>query len=451
MSLCDIPLLSEVCSFVGEAPARLVTAPFDWAGQAMANSAAWMVEALWVAIDSTTLVDVTTDGFVSVYNLVFGIGVLISLIFFFLQLITGLIRRDPGALRHAFLGLARSILGSFVVITLTALLLEAVDQLCIGLVQAAGESMETLGDKFTLLMIGLGGLNLTSPGVAAILMIFVGFLAIAGTAILWFSLLIRKGLILVTVVLAPLALSGTVWEHARGWVGKWAAFLVAMIVSKLVVVIVFLVGTSQLAAPIDLDIQAVADPLSGIVLLLIASFASYMSYKLIAFIGFDLYQTLSSEQEAKEAVNRRVPVPHKPQKKDDSKKVLDDKSGEGKGKGGGSGSPSKSGTKPPSNPTPDAGTGGSATPAAGAEGSAGSAGAGTAGAGVAAPVVAGAAIVVGTAKAGVDFGKGVGQEADAHAGAPADSESRPMPPSAPPPTIAPNSKPLAPPPAQPSE
>ena len=44
------------------------------------------------------------------------------------QLVTGLVRRDPGALSRAALGLAKSVLGSFLVIGLTGLLLEIVDQ-----------------------------------------------------------------------------------------------------------------------------------------------------------------------------------------------------------------------------------------------------------------------------------------------------------------------------------
>jgi hypothetical protein len=68
--------------------------------------------------DTTTLVDVTRPGYVSVYNLLFGVAVFVMLIFFCLQLITGLIRRDPTALTRAALGLAKSVLGSFVVITL---------------------------------------------------------------------------------------------------------------------------------------------------------------------------------------------------------------------------------------------------------------------------------------------------------------------------------------------
>ena len=147
MGVCDVPVISSVCDAVGEGAASLVAAPFDWLAQAMGAAAGWLFEAVWSVFDTTTLVDVTKPGYIAVYNLLFGIAVFVMLIFFCLQLITGLIRRDPTALTRAALGLAKSVLGSFVVITLTALLLEVVDQLCIGIVQAAGQTTESMGDK----------------------------------------------------------------------------------------------------------------------------------------------------------------------------------------------------------------------------------------------------------------------------------------------------------------
>ena len=73
-----------------------------------------------------------------------AVAVFVVLIFFCLQLITGLIRRDPSALSRAALGLARSVLGSFLVLTLTITLLEVVDQLTIGVIQATGTTLEEI-------------------------------------------------------------------------------------------------------------------------------------------------------------------------------------------------------------------------------------------------------------------------------------------------------------------
>lgn len=161
--MCDLPVISGVCETAGEAAASLVSAPFDWLALALGSAAGWFVEAVWNVFDATTLVDITSDGYLSVYNLLFGIAVFVMLLFFCLQLITGLIKRDLTALTRAALGLAKSVLGSFVVITLTGLLLEVVDQLCVGIVQAAGETTESMGEKITILAGGLAAINIAAP------------------------------------------------------------------------------------------------------------------------------------------------------------------------------------------------------------------------------------------------------------------------------------------------
>ena len=73
MSVCDIPVISNVCDAVGEGTASLIAAPFDWLASSMAGAAAWLMETMWTVFDTTTLVDLNQDGFVSVYNIVFGI------------------------------------------------------------------------------------------------------------------------------------------------------------------------------------------------------------------------------------------------------------------------------------------------------------------------------------------------------------------------------------------
>ena len=257
--VCDIPVLSTVCQTAGQAAGTLVEAPFDWLAQAAGNSAGWMFQSVWSVFNSTTLVDVTSDNYLKVYNVLFGIAIFIMLIFFFLQLITGLLRRDATALHRAALGLAKSVLGSFLVITLTATLLQIVDQLCVGIIEATGTTLHEMGAKIGALVIGLTTINIASAGVGAIITIFLSFLAIAAAAIVWFSLLVRKALLLVGIVLAPIALSGTVWDATKGWVGKWAAFVIALIVSKLVIVVVFLVAINQLNAPINFDLTSISD------------------------------------------------------------------------------------------------------------------------------------------------------------------------------------------------
>jgi len=452
MSVCDVPVISNVCEAVGEGAASLVAAPFDWLAQAMGAAAGWLFEAVWAVFDTTTLVDVTRPEYVAVYNVLFGIAVFVMLVFFCLQLITGLVHRDPTALTRAALGLAKSVLGSFLVITITALLLEVTDQLAIGIVQATGNTMEDMGARVALLAAGLTTINIAAPGVGAIVTIFLAGLAISAAGIVWFSLLIRKALLLVAVVLGPIALAGASWDATKGWFSKWVTFVIALVLSKLVLVVIFLVAIAQVSAPIDADLASISEPIAGIALMFMAAFAPYLCYKFISFVGFDMYHAMSAEQEAKSALNRPIPMPAPP-RTDNAQKVLGSDSGS-------SGTPDPSaGSAPQPAPTGAPTTGGGSGTASADPGTAG-AGGGTAGAGagsgagagagaaagpVGAAAVMGAKVAKDTATAGPKLGGAIGGAATGHADA---AEQTPP---APPPSTPPRPQvPASPPPSRPT-
>lgn len=425
MSLCDQPILSAICDVADETAAMVAAAPIQWIANAVGETAAWFIESLWSVFEATTLVDVTSGEYIAVYNLIFGIGITIALLLFCFQLITAIVRREAGGLTRAGLGLGKSVLGSFVVISLTALGLSIVDQLCVGIVQATGNSVATMGDKILLLTTALTTLNVSSPGVGAIVTLFLGGFTIAAGAIVWFSLLVRKSLLLLAIALAPLALAGSSWDATKTWASKWLMFVIALIASKLVLTVILLVAVSQLSVPIALDIQALTDPLAGIVLLAIAAFAPYMTYKAISWLGVDYYHAMSTESEAKQALNRPVPVPNRlPSNLGSLGKSL--------GENGNSGSGSGSAAKPPG-PGPAAGGGAGGGAAGGAGSGAAGSGAGAAGAGAAGPIGIAAVVAVGAATAGPKLGNALAGQAEGHQdGASGPSESAP--PQAPPST-----------------
>ena len=353
MGVCDVPVISGVCQKAGDAAGSLVTAPFDWLANAMGGAAQWMFQTVWSVFDSTTYVDVTSGAYTRVYNILFGVAVFVMLGFFLLQVIGGMVRREPAALSRAALGLAKSVLGSFVALALLATALEVTDQLCIGIVHAAGTTMNQMGDRIALLGGGLTTLNVAAPGAGAIITIFVAGLAIGAALLVWISLLVRKALLLIGIVFAPIALAGASWDHTRGWVSRWATFVIALIVSKVVVVVIFLLATAQVSAPIDADLRSVSEPLAGVVLMLIAGFAPYLAYKAISFMGFDMYHAMSAEQEAKSALNRPLPIPIGRRGGAEPRKVLD-------GINGSSSSGGAAATAQPPVPGPMSSGGGSA-------------------------------------------------------------------------------------------
>src|SRR3546814_16440296 len=75
--------------------------------------------------------------------------------------------------------------------------------------------MNEMGDRVALLAVGIGGLSLKAPGAAAILTIFLAALAIRAAVIVWISLLVRKALLLVAIVFAPIALAGSSWDPTQ--------------------------------------------------------------------------------------------------------------------------------------------------------------------------------------------------------------------------------------------
>jgi hypothetical protein len=409
MGVCDVPVIHTVCNTAGDAAGAVVTAPFDQLAQGMGGAAAWMFESVWKVIDTTTYVDVTSGEYTKVYNIIFGVAVFVMLGFFMLQVIGGMIRREPAALSRAALGLAKSILGSFVALALLGTALEIADQLCIGIVNAAGTNMNEMGAKVAVLAGGLGAINVPAPGAGAILTIFLASLAIIGAMVVWISLLIRKALLLIAIVFAPVALAGSSWDHTRSWVSRWALFVIAMILSKVVLVVIFLLATAQVSAPIDADLQSVSQPMAGVVLMLMAGFAPYLTYKAISFMGFDMYHAMSAEQEAKASLNRPMPIPLRGRGGGaEPAKIL---GAAGGGTGGGGCTPNgRTATPAPSGggDAPTAGGGG-----AGASGAA--AGGGAAGAGGAA---GGLVVAKDAAAAGPRFGGFVAaqaiEQADAH-------------------------------------
>jgi len=402
MGVCELPVISGVCDSAGEAAASLVTAPFDWLAETLGRTAGWMFESVWQVFATTTFVDVTSGQFQRVYNILFGVAVFIMVGFFLLQVIGGMVRREPAALTRAAFGLAKSILGSFVALTLLAVALEVTDQLCVGIVHAAGTTLEEMGDRIALLAGGLGTIAIPAPGVAVMVTIFISVLAIGAAVIVWLSLLIRKALLLVAIVFAPVALSGSSWDHTRSWAGRWAGFVIALILSKVVLVVIFLLATAQVSAPIDADLTSISEPVAGVVLMLVAGFAPYMTYKAISFIGFDMYHSMSAEQEAKAALNRPIPI-RAGQHASRPRKVLDDSAsstGRGGGFGGGNGSPAP------------AGGGGGGGTSGGASAPSGGRAAGAGGA-----VAAGVVAAKESASAAMRFGRRIGGEAAGQADA----------------------------------
>ena len=101
------------------------------------------------------------------------------------------------------------------------------------------------------------------PGVGAVITIFLAGLAITSAVIAWLYLLVRKALLLVAIVFAPPRPVRIVVGRHEGWISKWAMLMVALICSKLVLVVLFLVAIAQITAPINGVLCSISDRWPG--------------------------------------------------------------------------------------------------------------------------------------------------------------------------------------------
>lgn len=142
--------------------------------------------------------------------------------------------------------------GSVVALGLVQLLLSLVDVAC-GLVErGSGISMSA---ALARLGIALGVTALARGGTAAAIgALLLAVIAAIAALVLWLELAMRSVLILVATAFLPLGLSGLLWPRTASWLRRIGEILTAIAISKLVIVVVLVLGAAALtASPIALN------------------------------------------------------------------------------------------------------------------------------------------------------------------------------------------------------
>jgi hypothetical protein len=254
-------------------------------GQAADSTINW----LWGQLSSATSVQLSGPGFKLDLGIVAAITGVVAVGLFVIQVMTSVLRRDPGGLGRAVRGLVVAFIAGGVAVGVTNLLLAAVDALSAGVVQMAmGSTMDQMGHKL------LGNdaiLNVENPAG----MFLLSIVAIAASVMVWAALLVRKALIVVSAVFAPLAFAGSLADITVGWTRKWIEVMTALVVSKLVLVIIFIVGWGILDAGAGQagsgTTQTITQTATGLLILTLAGFAPWMALKLVHF-GEDQFHRL---------------------------------------------------------------------------------------------------------------------------------------------------------------
>jgi hypothetical protein len=270
-----------------------------------AGAANAAVSWLWLQLNQATSVDLTSPGIKADLIATGAIAALITFALFVIQLIASIIRQDPGGLGRGVRGLGVAFIGAAFAVAATQLVLAAVDQLASGVVRfALGTDLQGMGSKLIVAH------TLTSIGNPAGLLL-ISLVLIAAVVVVWVALMVRKMLIIVSAVFAPVAFSGAASDGSRSWVRKWIEFTLALVFSKLVLVIIFMIGLSVLNGAGQQSqgggkvTASMTSLVIGALILLLAGFAPWIAIKLVHFAA-DSFQAVHAHGASTTAGARTV-------------------------------------------------------------------------------------------------------------------------------------------------
>lgn len=256
-------------------------------GDAFVAGAAQVGELALTALDTTTSIDLGAGWFRANVAVIASIALPGVVGLFVTQVISSVLRREPGGLARALVGVGKALLGSALALAVTQLALTAVDELCAYIASAAGYTVAEAAAQF----FRFATLATLSPA----LQILIGLLLIVGFLLLWGVLLFRKAALVLVAVFAPIAFAGSAWDQTRVWTRRWLEVVGALVFCKVVIVVTFVVGASaftgsgpavagQAASEESVDLS---DMLVGVLLLAIAVFAPWLTFRFVHWSGME--------------------------------------------------------------------------------------------------------------------------------------------------------------------
>ncbi len=298
-------VLGSGCRAVGGATAAVSFAadPLGAIAAACAIATVWIWGQLATAINATTTVDLTNQGFLNTYALVFAVSSVLVVLLWLVAVAKRVIRGVGAgqAVGESVGFLALAVAASALAPAVLVLLMGLVDAVTAGL--AGG-----LGPDATRFLTGAGN-ALTASGstnggpvvliVGAVIGVLVGVL-------LWVELLLAAAAIYVAAVFGPLVFAGLVDRAMWGHVRKWMGLVVSLALVKPVVVVVL--GLAAGLAGSGNAADNFSSVLTAIALLLLSTIASYAVYRLVPLAGDELGQ-LHGARKAVQSTGPAAAVP----------------------------------------------------------------------------------------------------------------------------------------------
>jgi hypothetical protein len=241
----------------------------------------WVVGGASLALHETAKVigrstspQLGTTWFSATYWRMAGVAALVTLPFLFAAAVQAVVQSDLALLTRATLGyLPLALLAVGVAAPVAMLLLAATDQMSSVVSAAAGNAA---GHFLGRVSLTVGALTLISG--SPFLAFLIGLFTAAAALVLWMELALREAAVYVIVLLLPLAFASFVWPARRVWAIRAVELLVALILSKFVIVAVLALGGAALS---QAGHGGIAAGLAGVVLLLLGAFSPWALLRLL--------------------------------------------------------------------------------------------------------------------------------------------------------------------------
>jgi hypothetical protein len=242
------------------------------------------------ALGTGTTIDLGVGWFRGNVAVIAAIALPVVVGLFVIQVLTSMLRHEPGGLIRGVIGVGKAMLGAGLALGVTQLALAAVDGICEYIASAAGTTVTQAAAKF----FDYYALASISPA----LQILIGLALMLGFVLMWGVLLFRKAALVLVAVFAPIAFAGSAWDQTRVWTRRWLEIVAALVFSKVVIVVAFVVGASAFTgtgptapgAPATEPAGGVAglsDALVGILLLAIAVWAPWLTWRFVHWSGME--------------------------------------------------------------------------------------------------------------------------------------------------------------------
>lgn len=272
-----------VASKAGDALAAPVTYAAGSAVDAMTSwvtdTAKWILGGVVNFIEDSTSPTLDAGWFTERYEFMVGLGALVLVPMLLIAAIRAVVTQDLGQLvRSFFVYLPVAILATFAAVTITQALLGITDAMSSAVAKNIAGDVSEIFDSVASALSKSAGVNPNMPSFAVF---FGALLLVLGAFFVWLELLIRSAAVTVAVFFLPMVLAGLVWPAAMRWTKRLVEILLALILSKFVVVAVMSLATAALADPGGGGFGTV---MGGAALMLMAAFSPFALLKLMPMV-----------------------------------------------------------------------------------------------------------------------------------------------------------------------